>query len=114
MDELYETAFNLILHAGNSKSKSMLAIKAARKFNFDEVDQLLHDAQDELVEAHHSQTNLIQDEARGNTKPVPLIMVHALDHLNDAMIIIENAREMKNIYSILNQLLKKEKEENNE
>ena len=32
--DLYEMAFGLILNAGNSKSKSMMAIEAAREFGF--------------------------------------------------------------------------------
>ncbi len=36
--DLYETAFGLILNAGNSKSKSLMAIEEARDFNFVEAE----------------------------------------------------------------------------
>ena len=35
--EMYETAFGLILNAGNTKSKSMMAIEEARDYNFAEA-----------------------------------------------------------------------------
>ena len=35
--DLYEMAFGLILNAGNSKSKSLMAIETAREFEFEEA-----------------------------------------------------------------------------
>ena len=43
-DEKYEIAFQVIMNAGNSKSSSMMAIEAAREFDFEEAERLLKEA----------------------------------------------------------------------
>ena len=101
MDELYETAFNLILSAGNAKSNAMLAIKAAREFRFEEAENLIAQAKEEFANAHHIQTDLIQGEARGENGEVNLIMVHAQDHLTMAMMACDNAQEFLSLYRMI-------------
>lgn len=101
MDEIYETAFNLILSAGNSKSNSMMAIQAAREFRFEEAEELLDQAQKDLTEAHQIQTDLIQGEARGQKAEVNIIMVHAQDHLAMALMTVDNAKELLNVYKMI-------------
>lgn len=104
MDEMYEMAFSLILSAGNSKSNSMMAIEAAREFRFDEAEQLLEQANEEFVNAHEIQNDLIQNEAQGKNREVNLIMVHAQDHLTMAMMTRDNAKEFLNLYRIIKEL----------
>ncbi len=104
MNELYEIAFSLILSAGNSKSNSMLAIKAAREFRFEEAEELLGKAQNDLTEAHQIQTNMIQDEARGEMHAINLIMVHAQDHLSMALMTLENGKEMMYLYKMIDEI----------
>ena len=113
--EMYETAFGLILNAGNSKSKSMMAIEEARDYNFAEAEALIKEAREEAREdlrlAHQTQTELIQGEARGEKQEVSLMMVHAQDHLTTAMMMADQAEEFLNIYRLLSSLLKKEDSE---
>ena len=40
-DTRYQLAFQIILHAGNSKSKSMIAMKKARAGEMDEAVELI-------------------------------------------------------------------------
>lgn len=63
--ELEQTIMQLIVHGGNAKSDAMLAIEAAKKGDFDVADEQIKNAEAALLEAHHSQTSLIQGEARG-------------------------------------------------
>ena len=104
--DLYEMAFGLILNAGNSKSKSLMAIEAAREFEFEEAESLVAEAEEDLRTAHQTQTDLIQGEARGEKMELNLIMVHAQDHLTTAMIMIDQAREFINLYKMINDLKK--------
>lgn len=104
MENKYEVSFELILNAGNSKSKSLMAIECAREFNFQEAEKLVKEAADDLKLAHKSQTELIQGEARGEKQEINVILIHAQDHLTTAMIMIEQAKEFINIYKILNEL----------
>ncbi len=108
MTDLYETSFGLILNAGNSKSNSLMAIEAAREFDFEEAEELIKKAEEDLHLAHETQTELIQKEAGGEKSEVNIILVHAQDHLTTAMIMIEQAREFIHIYKLLSKVLSKE------
>ena len=104
--DLYEMAFGLILNAGNSKSKSMMAIEAAREFEFEEAEKLVAEAEEDLRAAHQTQTDLIQGEARSEKMDLNLIIVHAQDHLTTAMIMIDQANEFINLYRLISELKK--------
>lgn len=104
MNDSYETSFGLILNAGNSKSKSLMAIEAAREFDFDEALSLIKEAQEDLRKAHQTQTDLIQAEAKGEGADINIILIHAQDHLTTAMILSDLAVEFVNIYRGLQQL----------
>ena len=104
--DLYEMAFGLILNAGNSKSKSLMAIETAREFEFEEAENLVAEAEEDLRAAHQTQTNLIQSEARGEKMELNLIMVHAQDHLTTAMIMVDQANEFINLYRLISELKK--------
>lgn len=106
--DLYETAFGLILNAGNAKSKSMMAIESAREYEFEEAESLLKEAREDLRNAHQTQTDLIQQEARGEKQELSLIMVHAQDHLTTAMIMVDQAEEFIHIYKLLSKVINKE------
>ncbi|STY42998.1 Lactose-specific phosphotransferase enzyme IIA component [Listeria grayi] len=55
-------------------------------------------ADDALLEAHHSQTALIQGEARGDRTEVSLLLVHAQDHLMNAITFKDLAKEIVELY----------------
>lgn len=109
MENNYELSFGLILHAGNAKSKALMAIEEAREYNFDEANKLLEEASQDLKQAHQIQTDLIQKEAQEIKTEVNVMLVHAQDHLTTAMIMLDQAQEFINIYQLIKQLLNKEK-----
>lgn len=104
MEKNYEIAFQIILHAGNSKSNSMLAIEKARGGEMGDAHGFAKKADNELNEAHHIQTDIIQKEASGEGYDVNLIMVHAQDHLTMAMMMRDVAKEMIRMYTMIGQL----------
>lgn len=107
MDEdKYSKIFELILNAGNSKSQSLLALEAARNFDFEEVDKCLEEAEKELRLAHKAQISMIHQEAQGIPVETNIILVHAQDHLTMAMMAKDFADEFVNIYKILKELKK--------
>lgn len=85
---------NLILHSGNARSFAMQAMSEAREGNFEQADNYLEEAAKELVEAHHSQTALIQAEARGEKQELSMLLIHAQDHLMTAMTLKDLACEI--------------------
>ncbi|MDH6364327.1 PTS system cellobiose-specific IIA component [Enterococcus sp. PF1-24] len=89
-----EVIMEIILNAGNARSKSLLAIKEAQKGAYEKADELLNEAKIAANLAHKSQTALITEEVSGNTQVVSLLMVHAQDHLMTALAVRDLAIEM--------------------
>lgn len=84
----------IIVHAGDAKAKCFDALRAARNADFDMADSLLRGAKEDLLEAHHLQTDMLQAEARGETQPVTLLTVHAQDILMGSMLAKDLIEEM--------------------
>ncbi len=84
----------IIMHGGNARSYAMRALQEARNNNFEAAYQLLEDSSEELNLAHKIQTDLIQAEVRGEPTEVSLLMVHAQDHLMNAMTVRDLAQEI--------------------
>ncbi|HLS09397.1 PTS lactose/cellobiose transporter subunit IIA [Lentibacillus sp.] len=93
-----ETAFQIILYAGNGKSNAMEAVQEAKEGNFAKSDELMEAASEELNKAHDFQTKLLQDEANGEESPLNLMLVHSQDHLMTSMTVRDLAVELVEIY----------------
>jgi cellobiose PTS system EIIA component len=93
-----QTVMGIIVNAGMCRSCAMQAIQQAKNGQQQEALQLMAQANDALRLAHEVQTQLIgMDEGVGKV-PVHLIMVHAQDHLMNAMLLKELAAEFIDIY----------------
>ena len=88
----------IILCGGNSRSESMEAIIEAKKGNIEEARHHLKIASEELTAIHNIQTNLIQNEAAGKRTEISLLMIHAQDHLMNAITIKDMAKEFVDLY----------------
>ncbi|WP_067839631.1 PTS lactose/cellobiose transporter subunit IIA [Amphibacillus sediminis] len=93
-----EIAFQIILYAGNGKSSAMEAIQEAKEGNFEAADKKIEEASEELGKAHKYQTELLQQEARGDGQGVNVILVHSQDHLMTSMTVRDLAIEIIEIY----------------
>jgi cellobiose PTS system EIIA component len=100
MENIETIIFQIILHGGNGKSSAMEAIHAAKKGDFKLAADKLKEASDALNEAHHIQTSLIQGEIRGEKTEVSLLMIHAQDHLMNAITMKDMAAEMVDLYQL--------------
>lgn len=89
-----EISFQLIWHAGNSKSCSMEAVSAAYSGDYGTAQQKLEEAAAEMKEAHQIQTDLLHNFANGDGMGVDILMVHAQDHLNGAMMALDFAKQI--------------------
>jgi PTS system cellobiose-specific IIA component len=94
--------FQIILHGGNARSFAMEAISLAKSGEFEKAEQKLEQSGKEVTEAHQTQTELIQQEAGGKRAEVSLLLVHAQDHLMNALTIKDMAREFVDLYKQLN------------
>lgn len=71
-----------------------------KKGDFALADEQIQKAEQSLLEAHHSQTKLIQGEARGEKTEVSLLLVHAQDHLMNAITFKDLAIEIVELYRV--------------
>src|SRR5690625_6977036 len=97
-EEMQMLSFNIILHAGNARSSAMEAIAFAKAYQFTEAREKIKEADQEFTEAHHAQTQLLQDEANGKKNEISVILIHAQDHLMTAMTVKDLANEMIEMY----------------
>lgn len=98
MNDSEETIFEIILHGGNARSLAMEAITCAKKEDFGTARKKMAEAEEELSKAHHIQTTLIQQESGGKKLHVSLLLVHAQDHLMNAITVKDLAGEFVSLY----------------
>ena len=97
-EEMETIIMNIIVDAGSARSYAMEAIRLAKENSFDEADESLENANSELAKAHHVQTDLIQQAARGEPIEINLFMVHAQDHIMTAMLAKDLAAEIVELH----------------
>jgi len=93
--DLENEVMELIVNAGYARSLVFQAIRCAREDgDFAQSEIYMQQAQESLSSAHKVQTKLIEmDEGTGKI-PVHLVMVHAQDHLMNAIMLMELGREI--------------------
>lgn len=103
MSEEIEMAFEeeimmLLVQAGSARSAALSALRLAREGVFHEAEIQLAASKESVNAAHKQQTSLIgRDEGCGKIQ-VTLILVHAQDHLMNAMLILDLAGEIIELY----------------
>lgn len=103
MENMEEIIMNLIVDAGSARSSAMDAIRLAKEGSMAQADEALANANEELAKAHHTQTDLIQSAARGETIEINLFLVHAQDHIMTAMLAKDLAAEIVELHKKLAQ-----------
>lgn len=107
METIEEVAFVIISAAGDAQSTMLEALSAARQGEFSRADEMMKQADQMLVKAHKSQTGLIMKEAQGEKSEYSVLMVHAQDHLMNAMLSKQLIREMILMYQEIKELKRK-------
>lgn len=90
--------FGLITNSGEAKSLSMEALKAAKDEDYTLASNLIKEAEEKLSEAHKLQTQLIQAEAGGEELTINILLIHAQDHLMNAITVKDLVHEMIDMY----------------
>ncbi|NVY96484.1 PTS lactose/cellobiose transporter subunit IIA [Lactobacillus sp. DCY120] len=96
-----QAVMGLIMNGGNAKGSAFAAIKAAKKGDFEEAQAKLKESDQFLSEAHNAQTGMLTQEAQGDHQTVTLLMVHAQDHIMNAITFRDLAGEMVDLYKKL-------------
>lgn len=94
-------AMELVGNAGEARSLAFEALAEAKKGNFKKAEELLNQSKEASIKAHHTQTELICNEADGNKVEIGLLMVHAQDHLMTSILARELISEMIELYKKL-------------
>ncbi len=92
---------NLITNSGEAKSLAMEAIAFSKVKQFEQAYDALEKATKCLGLAHKSQTALIQAEAGGQQTELSMLLIHAQDHLMNAMTTKDLATEMVALYELV-------------
>lgn len=96
--ETMEIVMTLIMHGGDARSSAMEAIHAAKNDDFDLAKEKLTRADEAIQQAHSVQTDLLTQEASGQSVEINLLLVHAQDHLMNAITYRDLAEEMIELY----------------
>lgn len=101
-DDNLQTVMGLIINGGNAKGSAFSAIKAAKIGDFNQAAAKLKESDKFLSAAHNSQTEMLTQESNGKHTPVTLLMVHAQDHLMNAITFRDLAEEIVDLYKKVN------------
>lgn len=69
----------------------------------EKAHEKLTEAEKSLVKAHHSQTELLTNEAQGEKTDFSLLLVHSQDHLMTSITFNDLAKEFVCLYERLDQ-----------
>lgn len=96
-EECIMVGFEIVAYAGDARSQMINALNYARKGNFSAAEDCLKEANECINQAHKTQTDMLQAEARGEQNEIGFIMVHGQDHLMTTMLlrdVIDNFIEL--------------------
>jgi PTS system cellobiose-specific IIA component len=108
MNELdyQQTAFQLILSAGNAKAISFQAMNLAKTGEFEQAYKKLEEAEKELETVHAVQFGLIQKEAEGQKNDITVLLIHSQDHFMDSLLMKDMAKEFIQLYERMSKIEK--------
>ena len=103
---LISVAMQIILNAGDSRIKITEALEKAKQFDFENASKAMEEAEKAITLAHKSQTEIIQNEASGNTYQFSLLFAHAQDTLMTIQSELRMAKEMISILKLIEEKMK--------
>lgn len=74
-----QVAMQIIMHAGDARTKTMDALRALKEFDVPGAKGHLAEAKEYLVKAHNVQTGALQEEAEGKEVEYSILFSHAQD-----------------------------------
>lgn len=97
-EEMSMTGFEIVAYSGDARSTLLEALKQARSGNFDNVDALLAEADENLNLAHNTQTDILAKEARGEDLDIGFIFIHGQDHLMTSILLRDIIGDLIELY----------------
>lgn len=96
--DLEKDILALITYSGEARSLAIEAIECAKNGEFEKAEGRLKEADEKLIMVHNVQTSLMHREASGESFSMSILLVHAQDHLMNAITINTLAKEFIDVY----------------
>lgn len=96
--EVAMIGFEIVAYAGEARSNLLQALKEAKRGEFENIDGLIEKANESILKAHKSQTEMLAKESAGEDIELGFIMVHGQDHLMTTMLLKDIIENLLDIY----------------
>lgn len=103
-EKVQSIAFEVITLASEAMDLCFKSLNAAKEGKPEESKTLMGQYDEVISKAHKAQMSLITSEAKGIEMPYSIIMVHAQDHLMQAIFIQRTIKELIEVHEILREM----------
>ena len=97
-EEMNMVGFEIVAYSGDARSTLLQLLKEARQGNFNNVDALLADPDENINLAHRSQTQILAAEASGDNMDMGFFFVHGQDHLMTTILLRDVIGDLVELY----------------
>ena len=97
-EELSMVGFEIVAYSGDARSTLLSLLKEMRAGNFENVEEKLKEADENINLAHQSQTKILQQEASGEDMEMGFIFIHGQDHLMTTILLRDIVDDFINLY----------------
>ena len=104
-EKMASVAMQIVIHAGDGRNLIMEALDCTAEGKYDQAEDKLKDAKEELRQAHIFQTEIVQSEAAGQKYEYSLLFTHAHDTVMTVCMEMNLARKMITMYRELDRRL---------
>ncbi len=93
-EEITLLGFEIVAFSGDARSRLLEALTAAQKGDYAKAEK----ANECIVDAHNSQTKLLQKEASGEDLAFSVTLMHGQDHLMTTLLLRDMMGHMIELY----------------
>lgn len=97
-EELSMVGFEIVAYSGDARSTLLALLKEMRAGNFENVEEKLKEADENINLAHQSQTKILQQEASGEDMEMGFIFIHGQDHLMTTILLRDIVDDFISLY----------------
>ncbi|ERI89730.1 PTS system, Lactose/Cellobiose specific IIA subunit [Clostridiales bacterium oral taxon 876 str. F0540] len=101
MEDNEQSAFKLILHSGNARSLAYEGLGLIKSGKKEEGLALYNEAKKELLEAQKKHSEFLHRAVTEQQENVPLLLIHAEDHISSSQVVVELVKEIMDLYGRL-------------
>ena len=106
-EKMASIAMQIVIHAGDARNLIMEALDHAAEGLYDQAEDKLKEAREELRQAHIFQTEVVQSEAGGKKYEYSLVFTHAQDTVMTICTEMNLAKKIISMYRKLDDRISK-------